>query len=398
VENVIRLGNIASCTRKGGTRGQTVRMQAAGDPVSPRPPQLDFARQRPGGHYPVVVCAVLVSIAAIAGCSQAGRVVTTTTRPPPGTAKAPGAPSIYSVTAGRFNQFVAVGGKNLLVAPPPKNADPAITGTQAAALFDADYSFQGIYAFDVLGLGLATLDQTSAQDTSYVTGLQQASAVTTTTRPATAPPSSTTTTAPPPTTTTTAPPPTTTTTAPPPTTSAPTTAPAPTTTTTAPPPTTTTTAPPAGPAAYKKTLSWIGIAVGQKPSCAGGTPSVLAMVIDAYTGHDVFQVVVPSGCGTPGSPAISRPYQLESVPWSPVGPTSTAIVVQIPACGVYVGWTELTAVASLPTQVQAAVPYDPACPTGADSKIINLVVPLGSQQSSVAHAAVGDIDNLDVLP
>jgi len=122
------------------------------------------------------------------------------------------------------------------------------------------------------------------------------------------------------------------------------------------------------------------------------------MVIDAYSGHDVLQIEVPGGCGGPGTPAISRPYELESVPWSPVSQSSTAIAVRIPACGVYVGWTELTGTSSA-IQVQAAVPYDPRCrSTATDSRIVDLVVPLGPSQNTVPHAALGGIDHLDVLP
>ena len=125
---------------------------------------------------------------------------------------------------------------------------------------------------------------------------------------------------------------------------------------------------------------------------------MIAVVIDAYTGEDETQIQVPGGCAGPGSPVISRPYELESVPWAPVGQASTAITVRIPTCGVYVGWTVLNN-ATGATQVQAAVPYDPKCKsTAPDSKVINLVVPLGPSQNAVPHAAVGEIDHLDVLP
>lgn len=157
-----------------------------------------------------------------------------------------------------------------------------------------------------------------------------------------------------------------------------------------------------GPASpvYDKRLAWVGIAVGQKPACAGGTPDVIAVVIDAYTGHDVVQMLVTGGCDGPGPPpGISQPYQLESVPWSVVGQASTAIDATIPSCGIYVGWTELNVGASTSTQVQAAVPYDPHCrSTAPTSKVIDLVVPLGPGQDAVPHAPIGGIDHLDVLP
>jgi hypothetical protein len=395
-----------TCTLSSGTGGQTVRMQAADRPSVARRRSEGKARRRTGG-YPVMFCALLASTAAMAGCSRAASDVTTTTRPVPGTVSDPVAPSIDSVAAGRFTQAVEVGDKTLVVSPPPKDASSAITPLRAAALFYADYSFQGIYEFDVLGLGSATLEDGQAQDTSYVRTGSDVAATTTTTRP---PPPTTTTTRPP-TTTTTAAPPTTTTAPPPTTTTAPptppptttpatttpaTTAPAPTTTTTAPPPTTTTTSPASHP--YKKSLAWVGIAVGEKPACAGGTPSVIAVVIDAYTGEDEVQIQVAGGCDGPGSPVISRPYELESVPWAPIGQASTAITVRIPTCGVYVGWTVLNDAAGA-TQVQAAVPYDPTCrSTAPDSKIINLVVPLGPSQNAVPHAGIGEINHLDVLP
>jgi len=125
---------------------------------------------------------------------------------------------------------------------------------------------------------------------------------------------------------------------------------------------------------------------------------VIAFVIDAYTGQDVLQIEVPGGCDGPGTPVVSRPYEMESVPWAPVGQASTAINVRIPACGVYVGWTELTTGTGA-TQVQAAVPYEPRCKSPVTtSRIIDLVVPLGPAQKTVPHAAIGGIDNLDVLP
>jgi hypothetical protein len=333
--------------------------------------------------YPVVLVVLLASLAGCSHSASLGTTTTSTTRPAPGTGSDPVAPSLYSVRAGRFVESVEVGDKTLVVSPPPKTAIAQIGEVRAASLFDADYSFQGIYQFDLLGLGSATVDA-QPQETSYYLKSAPDVASTTTTKPVT------TTTRPPPTTTTT-------TTAPAPTTTAPaptTTSPGPTTTTTAPPPTTTTTSP----STYDKRLAWVGIAVGQKPSCAGGTASVIAIVIDAYTGNDVVQVEVRGGCHGSGSPAVSHPYELESVPWSPVGQASTAVVVRLPDCGIYVGWTVLDT-GSGPTQVQAAVPYDPSCGTTAHgTKIIDLVVPLGSGRNSPPHAAIGQIDNLQVLP
>jgi hypothetical protein len=343
--------------------------------------------------------AALAVVGAAAGCSHSTAVKsTTTTRPRPGTPTNPVPPSVYSVGAERFLESIDVGGTVLLVSPPPKDAAPSVTAVQAASMFDAYEAFNGIYKFELLGLGVATLDQTPShpsQATSYlVPTATTAKSTTTTTRVV-----PTTTTVPhPTTTTTTAPPPTTTTTIPPTTTTAPpisttTTIGLPTTTTTT-APTTTTTAPP--PKLYDQTLAWVGIAVGQSPACAGGTPATVAIVINAYTGQDVVAVAA-GGCETPAPVVATHPVELESVPWSAVGPTSTAIAVDVPACGSYVGWTEITIGSATATQVEAAVPYSPQCADLAPvQKIVNLVVPLGGGQS-VPHAPTGPVDNLQVL-
>jgi hypothetical protein len=356
------------------------------------------AARKPGSRRhvpaPVILVASLAALAAIASCTPAARArSTTTTHPRPGTPLNPVAPSTASVESGRFVQSVELAGKTLEVSPPPKSASPSVTLAQATALFDADYAFSGTYAYDIVGLGNATLDEPETQSS-----LSSARSTTTTTAPKTTTTSTTkpktTTTAPPTTTTTT------TTTAPPPpppttTTSAPA---APTTTTTTAPAPTTTTAPPAPVLpSYDRRLAWVGIAVGQAPACAGGTPAIVAMVIDAYTGHDVLQVT-DGGCRSVG-PSVARPDELESIPWTLVGPTSTAVDVTIPACGFYVGWTELTVKTATLIQVQAVAPYDPQCrATTTAAKVVSLVVPLGSTSTSVPHAPIGPVDNLDVLP
>ncbi|MGO9343390.1 MAG: hypothetical protein ACLP6E_12865 [Acidimicrobiales bacterium] len=123
---------------------------------------------------------------------------------------------------------------------------------------------------------------------------------------------------------------------------------------------------------------------------------MVAIVINAETGRDVVAVTT-SGCDGSAPAITTDPVELESVPWSPVGATSTAIVVDIPACSAYVGWTDLTIGSNVDTQVEAAVPYDPKCPDlGPTQKVINLVVPLGGGQS-VPHAPTGPVDNLEVL-
>jgi hypothetical protein len=358
--------------------------------------------------------AVFAVLGTAAGCSHSPTAqTTTTTKIRPGTPSDPVAPSIYSVGRDRFVESVEVGGKVLEITPPPKLAAPLVTSEQAQMMFDAYDAFSGIYKFDLLGLGDATLEQTAVRTTSFTmpappgaradeqhststttrvgttTSTTIAHPTTTTTRP---PPSTTTTTAPPPSTTTTTPPP-------PPTTSAvpvttPTEASSTTTPTTA--PTTTTTAPP--PQLYDKTLAWVGIAVAQNPGCAKGSPATVAVVIDADTGRNVVAVETGS-CGATSPVVTTDPVELESVPWSPVGAASTAIVVNVPACGSYVGWTELTIGNNVETQVEAAVPYEPQCPglgLGATQKVVDLVVPLDGGQS-VPHAPTGPVDNLEVL-
>ncbi len=354
--------------------------------------------------------AALAVIGVAASCSHTPRVQsTTTTRPRPGTPTNPVQPSIYSVRAGRFVESVQLGDKVLEVNPAPQQPAPPVTAAQASSMFEAYDAFNGIYKFDMLGLGDATLNQTSPQTTSYmvpsayvVPSGDAVLSTTTTVRklpPTTTTHPTTTTTAPHVTTTTAPPPSTTTTTAPPPSTSPPSTSPSvPTTTTplqtTTTAPTTTTTMP--APRLYDGTLAWVGIAVGQNPGCPGKTPATVAIVINAETGQDVVAVAT-GGCDTTPPVITVHPIELESVPWSPVGNASTAIVAQVPGCGTYVGWTELTVGGSTDTQVEAAVPYNPRCANpGPVQKIVNLVVPMGGGQS-VPHAPLGPVDNLDVL-
>jgi len=369
---------------------------------------------RPSARLPLACLSALAALGAVAGCTQAKVIAstTTTTRPRPGSAADPVAPSLSSVRAGNYVTSVTVGGGVLVVSPPPKGAAPSITATDAMSLFQADASLQGTYAFDILGLGSATLDQAAEQSAYYrmasstpvVASLTSASASVTTTT--TAKPAATTTTttkaAAPTTTTTTAPPP-----PPPPTTSPPTTTPttsAPTTSTTAAPTATVpTTAPPPTLPAYDKTLAWVGIAVTQNTTCTGSTggagesPGFVAVLIDAYTGTNVLDVS-QAGCNSTAAPTVARANELQSVPWALVGPSSTAIVAEIPACGTYVGWTGITQGLNTLIQVQASVPYDPQCAsTAATSTIINLVVPTGANQSTVPHAPLGPITSLLAL-
>jgi hypothetical protein len=149
---------------------------------------------------------------------------------------------------------------------------------------------------------------------------------------------------------------------------------------------------------YDKRVAWIGIAVAQGSLCSADSPSAVAVVIDASTGGDVVSVTA-TGCDTAVSTEDSKPDELESIAWEPTGPSSTAVVAQIPPCGRYVGWTNTYENGVAFTEVEAAAPYDPDCgSTAYVPSTINLVVPLGSTNVSPPHASGGPIDNLDVLP
>jgi hypothetical protein len=125
--------------------------------------------------------------------------------------------------------------------------------------------------------------------------------------------------------------------------------------------------------------------------------------MDADTGHDVVAYTSTTGasCSSETSePTVVRPDQLVSVPWHPVGPDSTAVSVTVPPCGSYDGWTQVAGTTSQPAvQVVASVPFDPTCAASAPESIaVDDVVPLGSAQSQLPHAALGPVDELKVLP
>jgi hypothetical protein len=74
--------------------------------------------------------------------------------------------------------------------------------------------------------------------------------------------------------------------------------------------------------------------------------------------------------------------------------------VTVPPCGRYDGWTQLVDTgAQLAVQVLASVPFDPLC-TASSTQVedVDDVVPLGSAQQQVQHAALGSVDELRVLP
>ncbi|MGH9018731.1 MAG: hypothetical protein ACRDY1_13360, partial [Acidimicrobiales bacterium] len=188
--------------------------------------------------------------------------------------------------------------------------------------------------------------------------------------------------------------------------------------TTAPAGSPTTTAPPALPS-YHHRLAWVGIVWGTTTTCPGtGTNTTgstttaplssaatvyVAVVIDARTGRQVlaYQSGGASPCtGASEAPAVTRPDELLSVPWTIVGSASTAVQIQVPPCGHYYGWTQIpTTGGGVADQVVVAVPFDPACgdPTS-HSQAVDQVVPLGAGQGLATHAPVGPVDALRALP
>jgi hypothetical protein len=156
----------------------------------------------------------------------------------------------------------------------------------------------------------------------------------------------------------------------------------------------------------------VGIAWGTTETCPGmtttlpasdGTTTYVAIVIDARTDQRV--IAYRSGSSSPctgatQSPSVTEPNELLSVPWQPVGPVSTAVQIEVPACGHYYGWTQVpTAGGGSADQVVVSVPFDPACGSSApQSQAVDQVVPLGAGQGLVTHADVGPVQALEALP
>ncbi len=129
--------------------------------------------------------------------------------------------------------------------------------------------------------------------------------------------------------------------------------------TTAPPPSTTL-------PLYESRLAWVGIAWGADcPVRAGGTrlaTRYVAVVIDAKTGRSVVAYTSRSPLACTGPvlpPSVTAPAELVSVPWAPLGPSSTSVRVTLPACGTYFGWTEVPGTGVATVQVVARKPFDP---------------------------------------
>ncbi len=128
----------------------------------------------------------------------------------------------------------------------------------------------------------------------------------------------------------------------------------------------------------------------------------MVVVIDAETGGSVVAYTSRSSLACSGpvmAPSIIRPNELVSVPWQPVGPTSTSVRMTLPPCGTYFGWTELPGQSASPIQVVASKPFDPDCGSKVSSSlVVASVVPLGAAQAQVPHAPLGPVEGLRTLP
>jgi hypothetical protein len=141
------------------------------------------------------------------------------------------------------------------------------------------------------------------------------------------------------------------------------------------------------------------------PGTSGGShlaTRYVAVIFDAQTGGSVIAYTSRSTVACTGPvmpPTISRPSELVSVPWQPIGSSSTAVRVTMPACSTYFGWTAVPGPSASSIQVVASKPFDPECGSSADNvQDIDNVVPLGTAQTQVLHAALGPVDGLQTLP
>ena len=276
---------------------------------------------------------------------------------------------------------VELDGGDLVVVPAGKRK-ARVSAKLAQAMFRAADVVDGAYRFAIIGLGVATISPEVS-----TTGTTAAGTPSTPTSATTHP-----------TTTTTTP-----STAVPPTTSpgpgSPSTGPSSTTSTPAPTP-----APPPLPR-YVNRLAWVGIAWGADcPATAGHSELAtryVAVVFDADTGRSVLSYTSRSSVACSGPvqpPTIGRPSELVSVPWQAVGPSSTGVRVTMPACSSYFGWTEVPGARAASVEVQAREPFDPECgSTVPVVEVVGDVVPLGTVQAQVTHAALGPVDALRTL-
>jgi hypothetical protein len=322
---------------------------------------------------------VLVIIAATVLCSCTG-----TTRTGPG-GPGSGLPRFSSVVGGRFVSQVKLDDGGLVV-DPGGAMRPRVPVNVADAMFRAADVVRGAHRFSVFGLGVVTvspqvpLATTTAPDTTATTP-------TPTTGSGTTLPSATTTT-----------------------TGASSTATAPggaTGTSTSAAPTTGATPPAAAPPPmYQGRLAWVGIAwdvaCPRVPNRSPNATRYVAVVFDAQTGRSALAYTSRSAATCNGpirSASVSRPDELVSIAWQPVGPTSTAVRVTMPPCGSFYGWTEVATSGTNSIQVVARVPFDPVCGSKVPvTETVDNVVPLGKSQTALPHAAIGPVDALRTLP
>jgi len=330
---------------------------------------------------------LVVAVGLLSCCSVAPKIATV-----------PHLPALSSVVGGRFVARVELDNGDLVVAPAGK-VKPRVSAETAQALFSAADVVDGAYQFAILGLGDATVSPEVSAATATTTGPGATTTVpgaggaaTSTTGPTTTTTHATTTT-----TMNTTPTPGATTTS-----AGAGTAVAGTTTSSAPPLTTPTAALPR----YDNRLAWVGIAWDADCPALAGRPRpatrYVAVVIDADTGGSVIDYTSRSALACTGpvlGASVNRPSELVSVPWQPVGPTSTAVRVTMPACSTYFGWTEVPNPSASSVQVVVRKPFDPDCGSKTTSvQVVDDVVPLGTAQSQVPHAPVGPVDGLRTLP
>ena len=213
----------------------------------------------------------------------------------------------------------------LLVAPPGR-LKSRVSASTARSMFDAADVVDGTHPFAVVGLGVVTISSSVTATTPPGLGAESTtipSAGSGTANAGTEASSSTTGAPAKPTTATTSLPPTSSTTT---STTSPGTAATSTTAVTAPE-----TTPLPG---YVDRLAWVGIAWGApcpvQPGASRLPTRYIAVVFDAVTGHSVLAYTSrgAASCGGPVEPtSVDRPSELVSVPWQPVGPSSTAVRV-----------------------------------------------------------------------
>ena len=313
----------------------------------------------PSARYLRVAAALVAAALVTTACATAS-----TAGSGPGQGSSSGSPALTSVASGRYVAPIDLDDGDLMV-DPPGAARAHVPRSVAEAMFRASSVVDGTYRFSIIGLGVATLAPTVASVGSP-----------TSSTPSVAPPSNTAGAA----------------------------ATGGTSAVTA--TSLSGVAPPTGAAAtYNDRLAWVGIAWGSVQSCPSAPANSStatthatryeAVLFDAQTGGSALAFtsggVAP--CGGRTEPAtVSQPVELVSVPWQAVSPRSTAVSATIPPCAQYFGWTQVAAVGAGTVQVVASAPFGAECGTTTSStRVVDDVIPLGSAQAQVGHAALGPV-------